>query len=125
MEAVMQSLQVWLKSTYLSHLMHSRWAWPTSETLHFIGLCLMIGAVGLFDLRMMGFAKAVPLGALNRLIPWGILGYCINIVTGISFLVGDPDQYIYNIAFQFKVLFMVLAGINVLVFYLTVAPKVN
>ncbi len=37
------------------------------------------------------------------------------------FFVGDPIRYIHNGAFALKVLLILLAGINVLVFYLTVS----
>lgn len=85
--------------------------------MHFIGMSLLIGTVGVFDLRMLGVAKAIPLMALHRLVPFGVLGYLINVTTGIMFLTTVPDQYIYNPAFQTKISFMLLAGLNVLVFY--------
>jgi len=62
---------------------------------------------------------------LHRLIPWGIFGYFINVVTGISFFVGEPDQYLYNPSFQIKMVFMTLAGINVLLFYFTMYRHVK
>src|SRR5438105_10425450 len=121
----MSPLEIWLKSTYLSHMMHTWWAWPTAESLHFFGLSLLLGTVGLFDLRLLGFAKQIPLVALHRLIPWGIFGYLINVITGISFFVGEPDQYMYNPSFQIKMVFMSLAGMNVLLFYLTMFRRVR
>ena len=125
MESLMESFRMWVDATRLSAFMgDSTWAWQAAESLHFVGLSFLIGAVGLFDLRMMGFAKAVPVAALHRLIPWGVLGYAINVITGISFFSGAPDQYMYNPAFQFKILFMMLAGINILVFYSAVHGKV-
>ena len=48
-----------------------------------------------------------------------MLGFVINLVTGITFFVGNPFQYIHNIAFGYKLVFMALAGVNVLVFYAT------
>jgi hypothetical protein len=125
MEGVLEAIQIWVKGTSLSYLMtHYQWAWPISECLHFMGLCLLIGTVGVFDLRMIGFLKRIPLGKLHRLIPWGIFGYGINVVTGLSFLSGRPDQYIHNPAFQIKILFMLVAGLNVAVFYLTMYRRV-
>ena len=125
METLVQSFQAWIKTTYVSYVMTNvNWAWPISESIHFIGLCLLIGTVGLFDLRMIGLVKRVPLAALHRLIPFGILGYCMNVLTGFTFLAGYPDQYIYNPAFQSKILFMAVAGLNVAVFYLTMYRRV-
>ena len=76
-------------------------------------------AVGVFDLRILGMAKGLPVGPIQRLMPWAILGFLINLVTGFLFFAGDPFQYIHNIAFAFKLLFIALAGVNVIVFYVT------
>ena len=121
----MAAFQVWLVKTLLSvkvvsNFMHSAWGWPACESIHFIGLSLLVGMIATFDLRLLGLAKRISIGALHRLVPFGVLGYLLNVVTGAMFLVTEPDQYIYNPAFQFKLTFMTLAGINVLVFYLVV-----
>ncbi len=106
-------------------LMNSAWGWPSVESLHFIGLCLLIGAVGLFDLRMLGLAKGVPIGAFHRLVPWGVGGYALNVATGVLFLTSAPDQYLYNPAFQVKLALMAVAGLNVLFFYRFVFRRVT
>ena len=125
MDTFVRSLQAWLESTNVSYFMtHVKWAWSISESIHFIGLCLLIGTVGMFDLRMLGILKRVPLAALHRLIPFGVLGYGLNMMTGFTFLSGYPDQYIYNPAFHLKILFMAVAGLNVAVFYLTMYRSV-
>jgi hypothetical protein len=125
MDEYVQFLEGWLTTTRLSYLMRNYASpWPTSESIHFIGLCLLIGTVGLFDLRMLGIVKRIPISALHRLIPIGILGYCMNVLTGLTFLSGYPDQYIYNPAFQTKMLFMAGAGLNVFIFYLVTYPSV-
>ncbi len=81
MDALVHSLQVWLKTTQLYYIMNNvNWAWRTSESIHFIGLC--------------------------------------------PFLAGASDQYIYNPAFQMKMLFMGTAGLNVAVFYLATYRRV-
>jgi uncharacterized membrane protein len=126
----MTAFQDWLVATFasttlVSSFMRSRYGWPTVEAVHFVGLSLLIGTIGMFDLRLLGMAKRVPIAALHRLIPWGILGYTINVITGSMFLLTEPDQYVYNPAFHLKMLFMGLAGVNVLTFYLLVFRKVR
>ena len=121
----MSAFEHWLKSTTLADIMHTAWAWPTAESLHFFGLSLLMGTVGIFDLRLMGLGKQIPLPALHRLIPFGILGFVINIMTGISFLTAEPDQYFYNPSFHMKMLFMTLAGFNVALFYTTMFRRVR
>jgi hypothetical protein len=81
-------------------------------------LSLLIGTVGLFDLRLVGLFRKC-LSRRCRLIPFGILGFFINVTTGIGFFSAAPDQYMYNPSFQIKMLFMACAGINVAAFYLT------
>ena len=121
----MAGFQIWLVRTCatiappVGVFMRSKWGWPAAESVHFLGLSLLIGTIGLFDLRLLGMARRIPIGALHRLVPWGLLGYAITVVSGVPFLMTEPDQYIYNPAFQFKVLFMGVAGFNALAFYLT------
>lgn len=114
----MDAFAIWLKSTALSNFVSQHgWVWPACETLHFVGLAMLIGCVGVLDLRMLGLGKQIPVKALHQFIPWGIAGFIINMITGILFFVGEPSQYIHNIAFQLKILLIVIAGINVLIFY--------
>jgi hypothetical protein len=111
----------WSDAVGLFALMNSRWAWPICESLHFIGLSLLLGTVGVFDLRMLGLAKNLDIAALHRLIPFGVAGFVLNLVTGAMFFLAAPAQYLYNPSFQTKLAFMALAGLNMAVFYLTVA----
>src|SRR6185295_10487234 len=121
----MASFQVWLVSAFASvkpvaALMRLHWSWPAAESIHFIGLSLLVGCIGTFDLRLLGFGKRIPIAALHKLIPWGLLGFAINVVSGLAFLATEPEQYIYNPSFHFKVLFLAIAGGNALAFYVTV-----
>jgi hypothetical protein len=93
-----------------------KWVWPTCETLHFIGLSLLFGVSALVDLRMLGLMRNVPFPAIHRLLPWGILGFGINMITGMLFFVGAPEQYTTNPVFHWKIALMMLAAINVLYF---------
>ncbi len=110
----------WVRSTPLSETMRSvGWIWPICESLHFIGLTLLIGIIGAFDLRVLGVGKSIPLVALHRLLPLAVLGFAISFVTGVCFFFGFPDQYAYNSAFHLKLVFLAIAGLNVAVFYAT------
>ena len=104
--------------------MTTQWGWPIAECFHFIGLCLLFGTVGFFDLRMLGVARAVPLRSLHRLIPFGIAGFAICAITGTLFVMTTPDQYLHNPAFLTKLLLMLVAGLNMLLFYLVAARSV-
>jgi hypothetical protein len=127
----MAGVQVWLVD-WLAHaappiaaFMRSKWGWPMAESVHFLGLSMLVGCIGVFDLRLLGMAKQIPIVALHKLIPLGLLGFAINIASGSLFLLTEPDQYIYNPSFQFKVLFILLAGANAFTFYLTAYRRVT
>jgi hypothetical protein len=101
---------------------HIWWAWPLCESLHFIGMAMLVGVAGVIDLRLLGMAKGLPLGPLQRLMPWAALGFVINLITGFVFIAGNPRQYIgppLSLSFAAKMLFILLAGLNVLLFYIT------
>lgn len=97
------------------------WVWPAAESLHFVGLSLLMGVVLLIDLRMLGVMKQVSVKALDRLIPWAILGFGVNVVTGMLFFVAAPEQYTQNIAFFWKIGLLIVAVFNGL--YFTVYDK--
>ena len=92
------------------------WAWPASETLHFIGLWLLFGVVLLVNLRMLGIVKNLPFSTLHRLLPWGVLGFALNGITGMLFFIAAPGQYTQNLSFHLKMLLIVIAGVNVIYF---------
>jgi uncharacterized membrane protein len=94
------------------------WVWPTSETLHFVGLSMLFTVVLIVDLRMLGMVKSVSYSAVYQLLPIGMLGFGINLVTGMLFFLGNPQQYIHNTTFYWKMVFVVLGGLNVLYFML-------
>ena len=112
---------MWLEATSVAGFVKGTfWAWPAIENVHFIGLALLVGMVGLFDLRMLGMARIVSPAALHqKFVPIGVLGFVLCLVSGLMFFVASPGLYIYNPAFYLKMGFIVLAGLNVLVFYLT------
>lgn len=93
------------------------WAWITAETLHFVGLTLLIGVLLLIHLRTLGVLAFVPFRALDRLLPWAALGLLMNVVTGMIFVITHPDFYTRNPAFYWKLAFLVVGGANLLYFF--------
>jgi hypothetical protein len=107
----------WLKASSASAWINERtWVWPLCEILHFIGLSLLIGVTGFFDLRLMGFFRRVSIAAVRDLMPLALVGFAINLMTGAVFLVGLPDQYAHNAIFWYKVAFIMVAGVNAAVY---------
>ena len=105
-----------------SFVTETPWMWPTCETLHFIGLSLLLGVVFLVDLRVLGVVRGVSFASLHRLLPWAAIGFGVNVITGMLFFVGIPGQYIHNVAFYWKIGLVMLAGANALYFTLFDQP---
>lgn len=102
-----------------------RWVWPLSEVLHFVGLTLLVGIVTVYDLRLLGVAKRMPVAPLTRLLPWAVLGFFLCVITGLLFVTGlwanvethPLEALAIDHFLQAKLLFIALAGINLLLFY--------
>jgi hypothetical protein len=117
MGAVLEGFAFWLRGTPISEaIRESSWLWPLCEILHFSGLSLLVGVAGFFDLRLLGFMKRVPVSAAWTLMPWAKAGFALAAITGVTFFIGAPDQYIGNPAFYVKVLFLIVANLNAVYF---------
>jgi hypothetical protein len=126
-------LRYWLAWPSVEHLFAAyTWAWPLCETFHFFGIVLLIGGVGAFDLRLLGIGKGLPLTAVRELLPWGVFGFLLCVATGLLFVAGmrtnvpthPYDVLRTNIWLQLKLVFMLLAGLNLLAFYVTGMSRV-
>jgi hypothetical protein len=107
----------WVANSQVAiHLRNISWVWPLCETFHFIGLAMVVGVAGFFDLRLLGFFNRVPISACKEFMPWAMAGFALNLVSGIVFLIIFPAQYAYSQTWWFKVFFLIIAGANALVF---------
>src|ERR1043165_3549808 len=81
----------WIHNTSISLALQRQvaWLWPFCETVHFAGLALLLGVAGLFDLRLMGFMKRVPISVVKEFMPWALVGFSLNLITGIIFGVSE------------------------------------
>jgi hypothetical protein len=89
-----------------------------SETLHFIGLSLLLGALLLVDLRLLGFWRSLRIADTLLFVRFAGIGFALNIATGIVMFCADPFNYWNNWMFQFKVVLILLAGANLVLFQL-------
>ena len=114
----------WMETTWINDFMLGPpWTWPIFETLHFTGMCLLFGPLIIMDLRLLGFDRlAIPAASVHTLIPLTIVGFVINLVTGIGFVFGNPYRYAMSSMFLFKSILIVLAGINAIYFWKKAMP---
>ena len=118
------AVQDWMQTTWVHHVvLDYAWSWPTLETLHFIGLSGLIGALLVMDLRLIGFQRVIPLRAVHALAPVAIVSFAINLITGLGFVIAVPRMYTGNWSFWAKMICIALAGLNFALYYIAIEPK--
>jgi hypothetical protein len=113
--AFAQTLQ---ESGFGTALSESRYAFPIIEGTHLIGLSVAVGLLFLVDLRLAGFfLRQVPAHVLLRqLLPAILVGFVIIFITGILLFISEAETIIVSKALPFKIVFLILGGINALYF---------
>ncbi|MEE8307558.1 MAG: hypothetical protein V3R81_09855 [Gammaproteobacteria bacterium] len=103
----------WLQFSWLgTFVAENLWAYPTFETLHVMGMALLIGVLGLTNLRVLGYKPELPLVGMRELLPlaWG--GFTVNMITGLALFSSDAVYFFSSWTFRIKILLIILAGIN-------------
>lgn len=99
-------------------LREGAWLYPVVETLHIIGFAVLVGAVAMFDLRVLGFGRQLPVRALARhLLPWSAGSMLLVVPTGLLLFVTDPLALLANRVFLLKLGLIAMAGLNALAFH--------
>jgi hypothetical protein len=118
----------WLYRTgFSAALRETTLAEPIIESVHVLTLTLFLGLSVLLDLRLLGVLlrrKRVS-EVLAQLNPLLIAGFSVMIVTGVLLFCGDPVAFYSTTFFRVKMIMLILAGINVLVFNRTVGRRVT
>lgn len=111
----------WLETTGIANAIRTiPWMYPAFETTHYVGLSILVGGIMLIDLRVLGFARALPLKSMIGLLPFVWVGFIINVLSGSMLFIYGATNFGVNGAFQLKMAFMVVAGLNALAFDLAV-----
>jgi hypothetical protein len=110
----------WLASTPLSELMRNHlWMYPIVEIIHILGFIVLVGGVTLFDLRVLGMARTLPVTELGRhVLPWSVANLGLVVPAGLLLFSADPHSLANNPAFQLKLTLIACAGVNALLFHL-------
>jgi uncharacterized membrane protein len=119
----------WLSNTSFSETMRdSLWAEPIVETIHVLTLTLFLGFAVMLDMRLLGvmMKRRRVSEVLAQFNPWLFAGFTVMIVTGLLLFSADPVTFYYTHPpfFKIKMIMLVLAGLNVLVFNATIGRKV-
>src|ERR1700674_4577634 len=107
-------------------LHESEIAYSLIESIHVWSLCLFFGMTLMFDLRLLGWTmRSVPVSeVIRRLQPWTIAGFVMMVISGTLLVYAIPVRSYQNIFFRGKMLLLLLAGLQVLIFHSRVFPSV-
>ena len=118
----------WLENSSFATAIHqSLWLFPMLETAHLFGIVSLVGATSALDLRLIGLTmKGEPVSRIaRRLLPWAWAGLTIQVLTGFCLFASEATRCYENKAFRIKMVMLLLAGLNALIFHQTVYRRVT
>jgi hypothetical protein len=103
----------WLQNTPVAiFVAETLWAYPLLETLHTLGMAMLLGTLGLINLRVLGYKPALSLFGTQDLLPVAWIGFTINAASGLLLFTSDAVNFFASNTFKVKILLIILAGIN-------------
>lgn len=94
-----------------------RGLYPAANVAHLFGLVLLVGGIGVLDLRVAGLGRQIPLAPLSRLLtPIAVLGLVVVAGSGFLLFAADAGPLAENRTFQWKLALAALALANALLF---------
>jgi hypothetical protein len=103
----------WLQSTWVGVLVaESLWGYPLFETIHTLGMAMLIGSLGLINLRVLGYKPELPLLGTRELLPLAWLGFTLNAISGGLLFSSDAVYFFASYTFRIKMVLIVLGGLN-------------
>jgi len=117
---VLNDFFMWLTAQTWAQTISGTWMFPVLESLHVVGLAVLIGSIAFLDLRLIGVTlRHWTVTRLTReVLPWTWGGFALVMATGVLMFCGGADLYAANPAFRVKLVLLVLAGANMLAFHL-------
>lgn len=98
-------------------------AYPIANTVHVLGAIVLVGSIGLLDLRVLGFARGAALPPLARaLVPLGLAGFAVMVLSGSVLFAADANALARSPVFGAKLVLIGLAGLNALAFHRAFHP---
>ena len=118
----------WLQNLpWASGIKHSAWQFPVIESIHSLGLSVMVWPVAMLDLRLLGVAmRRRPVSQVaSQFLPWVWTGFVLMILTGGLLFASEAVKCYNSPFFRTKLVLLSVAGLNALVFHKTVFHGVH
>lgn len=120
-------LKVIEASRFATTIRDSIWMFPIIESIHVISFTLVVGTIAVIDLRLLGLASTHRSfqRMASDILKWTWAAFALAVVTGLTMFSTNARIYYHNPFFRTKMLLLVLAGLNMLVFEMTAGRTVN
>jgi hypothetical protein len=115
----MWDLLTWIDSTQFAETIRiSLWIFPALEIAHVAAIAIVLGSIARVDLRLAGFvSRDRSISEISHeMLPWTWVSFALATLFGVLLFVGQPLRYVEVAFFDVKILLIVLAGVNMLVF---------
>jgi hypothetical protein len=95
-------------------------AMPIVESIHVLAAATVFGTILIVDLRLLGLpnTRRSFTRVSDEMLRLTWAAFCLALITGLLMFAANANTYIHNTAFQFKMLALVGAGLNMLLFQL-------
>jgi|SRR5882757_124116 len=105
----------------------SDYAFSIIESVHVLGITLLVGTIALLDLRMLGLVlRPIPVTRIARTVfPLTWFGFVIMFASGFLLFWAEAAKNYSNPAFRIKLILLALVGLNPLIFHTTVYRRVH
>ncbi len=102
-------------------------AFPIIESVHVLGITLLVGTIALLDLRMLGLVlRPIPITRIARTVfPLTWSGFVVMFTSGFLLFWAEAAKNYSNPAFRVKLILLALVGINPLIFHTTIYRRVH
>jgi hypothetical protein len=118
----------WIEATGLAtRIRDSFFLFPLLESMHVLGLALVFGTIAIIDLRLLGLASTQRsfTRMASDILKWTWGAFALTALTGALMFTTNAGVYYHNFFFRTKMLLLVLAGINMLIFELTAGRTIH
>lgn len=114
-------------SSLATRIRESLLLFPMIESTHVIGLTMVFGTIAIIDLRLLGIASVRrPFTRIAAdILKWTWAAFALTVVTGLLMFITNAGVYYQNFFFRSKMVLLVLAGINMLLFELTAGRSIR
>jgi hypothetical protein len=94
------------------------WLYPSVEIVHIAGIGLLFGSIAVFDLRLLGLSKSIPVRALAKhVLPWTAASFVLIVPSGLMMFTAHASDFIQSGVFVLKMGLILAAGLNAALFH--------